>query len=111
VLGSLAERARLEGRPDSGDDSPFAGIYDLAEWRAEAAHEVVRFLGTLPVSSFTAGTPPRLLKATAGGSAVAATLALLERWSNQSANKTLATAAKQAVKNAKVLGSAPTRGR
>lgn len=111
VIGALAERARLAGRSDAGEESPFAGIYDLAEWRPEAAHEVVRFLGTLPPSSFTAGSPPRLIKATAGGPAGAAALALIERWGAQSANRTLATAAKQAVKNAGVLGSGQARFR
>jgi hypothetical protein len=98
VLAALTERARLTGKPDTGDDSPYGAIYTLCEWRPEVAGEVVRFFGTQPLSAFRAATPPRLLAATAASPAAAAGRALVQQWSLQKGYASLATAAARALR-------------
>ena len=98
VLAALAERARLTGKPDAGDDSPYAAIYDIAEWRPEVAHEAVRFFMAQPVAVLRAQTPSRLLAATASGPAAAAARSLVQRWAEQTDNGGLAAGAKAALR-------------
>lgn len=98
VLAALAERTRLTGKPDVGDDSPYAGMYDLVGWRPELGHEIVRFFTAQPLAALRPQTPSLLLAATANGQSLAAARALVQRWAVQTDNRGLAAGAAAALK-------------
>lgn len=105
VLASLAEHARLTGKPDTGEETPYAGIYDLAGWRPELGPEVVRFFTAQPVSVLRAETPARLIAATLASPSAADAVSLVQRWAQQTENRGLSAGA-----NAALAGSNASKG-
>jgi hypothetical protein len=106
VLASLADHARSTGKPDIGEESPYAGIYDLAGWRPELGPEIVRFFTAQPVSVLRPETPARLIRATSASPAAAEAVDLAQRWAQQVENKGLAAGATAALASSSV----PKRG-
>jgi hypothetical protein len=113
VLASLAEHARLTGRPDTGDENPYSGIYDLCQWRQELGPEVVRFFTAQPLTVLRPETPARLIAATSSSPAASDANSLVQRWAQQIDNPGLAAGAKAALAGAggssRVVRSADAR--
>lgn len=98
ILQAIAERVRASDTTAEAS-APFQGALVLVSARPELVTEFAALVRSLPPARFSAGTPSRLLSAAAAmtPSDKEIVRSVIREWENQTANATLASAARLAL--------------